>query len=116
MNLVELKKVLNNDLISDEHKQTLIVKILAHDKNAMPLIIQILQQERKTNHELITDMNIELSRAHVFIDELNPAMLGKKEKQTNLNEGMTKNFMLDKIAAFYTTYKGVVEHCFNRFN
>lgn len=115
MDLKELKKVLDNPTTTDDQKQQLIVGILAHDKNAMPLIIQILQKERQTNNDLITDMNLELSRAHIFIDELNPAMLLKKEKQTNLGEHVTKNFMLDNIAAFYTKYKGIVQHCFNRF-
>jgi F0F1-type ATP synthase delta subunit len=116
MDIKKIKSVIDNETHSDEQKESLIINILAKDKSAIPVVMKILEAERENNIELISDMNLELSRAHIFIDELNPALLPKKEKQTNLGEQFTKNFIIDKISEFYIKYKGALTHCFNRFN
>jgi hypothetical protein len=68
----------------------------------------MIDRERTNKKELITDMNLELSRAHIYID-MRPET--KVEGQDCFNKG----FVLDEIAKFYLRYKGSITHCFNRF-
>ncbi len=114
MDFKKLEQALNAP-VEDAIKRKRVIAVLAEDKNAIPDLLDLLAQERQNNKDLITDMNSELSRAHIFIDELNPALLGKKEKLTNLGEQVTKPFIMDEIAKFYIKYKGMVTHCYNRF-
>lgn len=116
MNIQEIKSIVNNQLVGDEIKEKLIINSLSKDKKIIPIILNILNKERENNAELIEDMNLELSRSHVFIDTLNPNLIGKKETQSSLGDNVTKEFITDKIAAFYIKYKDIIVHCFNRFN
>ncbi len=114
MNIQALKEALNNNLTSDEQKEYIIIHILAKDKSAMPMILEVLKTEREINRELMIDMNLELSRAHIFIEEYTPEIV--KLKNGKHPQRLTKYFILDEISAFYVKYKGMVQHCFNRFN
>src|ERR1700741_49177 len=115
MDLESLKKTLDNPETSVESKEYAIIRILACDKEAIPMIMKVLDEERKIKIELISDMNVTLSTAHTFIEELNPAMVPKKENQTNLGPQVTKTYILDKIAEFYIKYKGKITYSWNRF-
>lgn len=101
MNLEKIKEIVNSNS-RDDVKNFLIINCLSEDKNAIPLMMEILDTERKNKKELIQDMNLELSRSHIFIE------ISK--------ESFNKKFVLDEIEKFYLKYKGVVTHCFNRFN
>lgn len=114
MNLKDLKIAINDPLTSDEHKEYIIGRILAADKDAIPMIMKVLETERSNNKELITEMNHELSRAHVFIDDYMPEPVKLKKGQTE--PSFNKKFITDKIAEFYIQYKGIIRHCYNRFN
>ncbi len=117
MDLEEIKKVVNSE-IPDNLKEFQLLTILSKDEKLIPTLLGVLQEERKFKKELITDMNLELSRAHIFIDVLEPHMqVGTRvKKETALGENINKNWMLDNISAFYNKYKGRIVHCFNRFN
>ncbi len=106
MDLETIKKIVNSDSPS-KSKELQILYVLAADKNAIPTILDILNAERKSNYEMITDLNLNLSRTHIFVDEYVDKV---KEKQ------FTRAFILDKISEFYIKYKGRISHCFNRFN
>ncbi len=106
MDLETIKKIVNSDSPS-KSKELQILYVLAADKNAIPTILDILNAERKSNNEMITDLNLNLSRTHIFVDEYVDKV---KEKQ------FTRAFILDKISEFYIKYKGRISHCFNRFN
>ncbi len=108
MNLKEIKEVINSS-IPDKQKKECIIGILAKDEKLIPTLMIFLSVERQNKAELIDDMNLELSRAHIYIDERPPI---KNESKAAFN----KNFVIDKISEFYIKYKSVVTHCFNRFN
>jgi len=108
MDIQELKQIIDSD-IPISVKENLIIDSLAKDETVVTTIVKVLSKERETNKELITDMNLELSRAHVYID-MRPEL--KPESKENFN----KNFVMDKIAKFYVNYKSLISHCFNRFN
>ncbi len=102
-----LKSILNSNL-SEELKEQQIINVLSNDKKVIPLIMKILDAERKSNSELITDMNLELARAHIYIDM-------RPESKDESKDSFNKGFILDEISKFYIKYKGFVTHCFNRF-
>ncbi len=108
MDIKSIKKIVSSNY-PDDIKEKLIIDVLALDSNAIPLVMEVLQKERKSKKELVRDLNLELSRAHIYID-MRPE--SKKEGRENVNKG----FLLDQIAKFYIKHKGEVTHCFNRFN
>lgn len=96
MNLTEIKKVLDTN-IPDTVKETLIIRILSEDKKVIPMIMEILDYERQKKSELIGEMNMQLSRAHIGLD--NPKM--NKD-----------NFIQKEIVQFYLKNEDYVGHCF----
>lgn len=113
MNFEKLQRILALE-IDDGSKRKLVLQELSNDKKVIPNLLEILQSEREEQKELILDMNIELSRAHLYIDDY--AVLEKTKSGAPKKEGVTKHFVMDKIAEFYVKYKGKVSHAFNRFN
>lgn len=109
MNVKEIKEIVNLNNVSDDIKESLIIKTLASDEKIIPLIMDILNTEREQNKDLLTDMNLELSRAHIYIDE-------RPESKVEGKDPFNKGFILDKISEFYIKYKENITHCFNRFN
>jgi hypothetical protein len=99
--------VLSEDSLS--MKEYKLIAHLAEDENCIPTLLRILNRERAMKKELIQDMNLELSRAHIYIDM-------RAESKAENKESFNKGFVLDEIAKFYLKYKKVVTHCFNRFN
>lgn len=108
MNINRIKEIVNAELLPDDIKRSGIIAVLADDKEAIHDVLYILDVERRKAKELILDMNLELSRAHIYIDERPEA---PKESKQSFNKG----FILDEISKFYIRYKGVISHCFNRF-
>lgn len=108
MNIQSIKEIVNSN-ISDDMKEDLIISVLASDESVIPTMLKILQEERNKKKELIIDMNLELSRAHIYIYD-------RPETKTEAKQAFNKSFIMDEIAKFYIKYKGVITHCFNRFN
>lgn len=109
MNIKEIKMILDAEL-PDYIKEKMIIIKLAEDKKVIPMLLEILERERASSDKLLTDINLELSRAHIYIEEAK--IDTKKEKKSAFN----RDFVLGKIERFYTRYKGIITHCFNRFN
>ena len=109
MNLKKIKEIVDNSAYTPSLKENLIIKELSKDEDVMPKLMKILASERKEKRQTIIDMNLELSRAHIYIDGLDFKNIKKEDKR------FTKEFVLDKISEFYIEYKGIVSHCFNRF-
>jgi hypothetical protein len=106
---IDIIKDIVNAESSYEIKKIQLIQHLASDKDCIPTLLRVLDRERTMNKELITDMNLELSRAHIYIDM-------RAETKSESKESFNKGFVLDEIAKFYFKYKQVVTHCFNRFN
>ncbi len=84
----------------DDLTEDLIIGILARDEKLIPTLLDILASERSEKSKLIEDMNLELSRAEIGLD--NDA----------LNED---DFIQKEIKKFYTKYKDQVGHCFKDY-
>jgi hypothetical protein len=108
MDIKLIKKIVTSNL-PDKIKESQIIELLANDEDTIPMILKILEQERKLKTELVQDLNLELSRAHIYI-EIQPE--NKEEEKERFN----KKFVIGEISNFYAKYKGIISHCFNRFN
>ncbi len=113
MNFKKLGECLNAPA-EDKIKRLMVLACIAMDKDAIKDVLEMLQNERSQNNELLTELNLNLSRAEVFISEYTPEET--KLKKGEQKKTFDKRFVLDKIAEFYITNKKHINHCFNRFN
>lgn len=99
MNLERLKLILNQQcdpfLIED-----MLIEELAKDEKVVSLVLELLDKEREQKKNLITEMNFQLSRADVGLDN----------KKFNKD-----NFIQAEIKSFYEKFKGMVGHCFKNY-
>lgn len=116
MDILSIKSIVNSDQLPEDMRASMIISVLAKDKEVIPLILEIIDVERKQKEELIVDMNLELSRAEVHIK--NPTLASginsTKAKDEELKLAQAKEFVLNHITAFYVKYKEVINHCFNK--
>lgn len=92
MNLENIKAIVNSE---KESWERLLLAEISKDPQAIHLVLFMLDTERNENKELITDLNVLLSKAH----------LGLKEPKINKD-----GFMQQEISDFYKT--GRIGHCF----
>lgn len=96
MNLKQLKDIILLN-VPDETKEQMIIRELSKDESVIPLIMEILAYERKRKAELLEVINLELSRAHIGLE----------------NPKINKDHFMDKeIIKFYLKNKDHVGHCF----
>ena len=114
MDIKAITEIVNDKFTDDKTKAAQIIIVLAKNENVLSDVMEILKEERVLKRELLTDMNMELSRAHIFIDSFMPPI--PKLKKEAEEKGFSKSFVLDKIAEFYIKHKGIIRHCFNRFS
>jgi hypothetical protein len=90
MDIKSITKIVTDPFTNEEQKKRLIVNTLAKDDNILSDILSILHEERTLKKELLTDMNLELSRAHIFIDSFMPPV--PKLKNGEKGEDFSKFF------------------------
>lgn len=116
MDLEKIKEIVNSNSFAGV-KEQLILSVIAADKNSLPTILSIMDMERKQKNELISEMNLELSRANVHIQ--NPTLLSgsgndSKSKISQERKAMSaKLFILTNISKFYQKWSHTIGHCFN---
>lgn len=97
MQYKELTEVLGIHNVHESMFKQIMVSYLATQKDVIPTIMSILEEERKQNKELVSDMNVNLTRNTFFIQNPTLATAGSVEKQ--------REFFLEETKAFYTQYK-----------
>jgi hypothetical protein len=85
MNIEQIKQIVNSS-VKDDVKEALIIRVLALDKKVIPDILNVLYGEREQKERLITDMNVEISRYNIHIN--NKTLL--KENKDFLNKETKK--------------------------
>ena len=95
MNLTKIKEIIEMPLISEADKKNLIVDEISKSEDVVPTILMILNAERVRKNELVSTMNLLLSKADIGL------------KEPKLNED---GFMQKEISEFYDTAE--VNHCF----
>ena len=95
MNLNKIKEIIEMPLISESYKKNLIIDEISKSDDVVPTILMILNAERERKNELVSTMNLLLSKADVGL------------KEPKLNED---GFMQKEISEFYDTAE--VNHCF----
>lgn len=96
MNLIKIRQILEMPL-EDSFIEQLILKELALDEKVLPMMLEIIHLERQIKSELIDEMNLELSRADVFIED---------------NRAGGKEFVSTQIFEFYKRNLRYVQHRF----
>ena len=95
MNLNKIKKIIELPLISEADKESLIINEISKNENVVPIILEILNAERVSKSELVSTMNLLLSKADVGL------------REPKFNED---GFMQKEISEFYDTAE--INHCF----
>ena len=70
MDIKKLREIINLP-IPDDRMEEYIISFIAEDKEVIPNILRILSAERENHSELISDMNLELSRALIVLQDKN---------------------------------------------
>jgi hypothetical protein len=107
MDITAIKAIVDSKHMSHQEMNAEIFKVLVCDETLIPNMLTILELERKNKKELFGDMNMQLSRAHIYIEQTGET---RAEEQRHFN----KAFIMEQISEFYEKYKGYVKHCFNR--
>lgn len=94
MNIKKIREAVTN--YNDDDARHLIIGILAEDENVIPTIMQILDYERERKKKLLTEINFQLSRAHLTIE------------RPDINKN---NFVFNEIVKFYKKNSDQVGHC-----
>ena len=105
MNLKTLKQILELELPEDTIKE-MVLQELASYENTIPNILKIIDTERKNKKELIFALNLNLSRAHIYLES--------DQRKEPRSSPMEKSFLMNEIQKFYE--ENNISHCFNRFN
>lgn len=105
MNIEAIKKIVNSPFMADQQIRAEIFNLLAKDEDIIIDLLTILETERRLKKELLTDMNLQLSKAHIYINSTEES---KDEKKRSFN----KTFIVGEILSFYIKYKDSVKHCF----
>jgi hypothetical protein len=92
MNLDNIKAIVNS---GKENWERLLLAEISKDPKSIQHVLYMLDTERSESKQLITDLNVFLSKAH----------LGLKEPTLNKD-----GFMQKEITEFYRT--GRIGHCF----
>lgn len=100
MNLKTIKAILNEDMLSDDHKESLIFHEMSKDSKVLPRLLAILDEERQRNKEIMRDMNALLGKADVALDN----------KKLNKD-----NFIQREVKEFYVKWKDIISHCFRDY-
>lgn len=100
MNIGTITAIVNNNIASPEAKEQMIIAHLASDTNAIIDILSLLNNERRRNHELIADMNLEVSRYHTMITH--PRLLRN-----------SREFLNSETKTLYEKWKGFISPLFN---
>lgn len=101
MNLKKIREILEQGLFPDDVKERMILKVLSEDENLIPQLLQILEYERQRKKKLLTEINFQLSRAHVGLE------VAKFDKK-GLNGD---RFMEKEITKFYIDNQEYIGHC-----
>ncbi len=103
MDLEKIKRIIEHD-IPQEQKESMILQVLSKDDEALIYMLGILTHERRYKKELIQDLNLEVSRYHVHIN--NKSLLKK-----NLI------FLNKETKSLYERWKDFISPLFNnKFN
>ena len=100
MNISKIKEIVTNPLLDDHAKRTLIITIIADDVTAIPDVLGILDRERTKRKELISDMNVLLSKADAALDS----------PKLNKNK-----FIQKEVKDLYIKWKGFINHLWKSY-
>lgn len=103
MDLEKIKQIIEYD-IPQEQKESMILQVIGKDESVLIYMLGMLSHERQSKKELIQDLNLEVSRYHIHIND-------KSLLKKNLN------FLNKETKSLYERWKCYVKPLFNnKFN
>lgn len=93
MDIKKIEEILQTSYTKEDARQRILEEV-ANDENAIPDILAILGSERAKNRKVITEMNMQLSRALLYVQ---------------FPEVCEKEFIIQEGTQFYEKHKGSVE-------
>lgn len=100
MDLKLIKEIIEHKSLSEEYKAQAILRVLSEDKDALPYLLTIIIYERDTQKSIISDLNLEVSRYHIHIQD------SKLLKQN-------KEFLNEQTKTLYEKWKDFIQPLFN---
>jgi hypothetical protein len=97
MTFEQLKEVLAIPGMDENTAKTYMVQYLSTQKDVIPRILKILEEERRHNEDLISGLNLNLSRTTMHV--INPKIA-------------TKDFILEETKKFYSDKETDIRTCF----
>lgn len=100
MDIRKLSEVINNPFLEDNIKEKMIINVLSEDPNVLLTLLGLISSERKYNKEIISDLNLEVSRYQVHIND-------KSLLKKNLS------FLNEETKKLYDKWKDFISPLFN---
>lgn len=91
--------------MSDQQMKAEIYKVLSKDEDIITNLLLTLESERQMKKDLIIDMNLQLSKAQIYINNV-------KETKHDQSLSFNKSFIMGEISDFYERYRGKISACF----
>ncbi len=104
MDIAKIKEIANASHLPDDIKELSIINVLSEDKKVIPMLMEILESERVANSALISESNLELSRALVALKD--PNLMTRKPI-------IETKFVVDKIMEHYLKWQHRIRCCFH---
>ena len=100
MNIKKITDIVNDHSLTVTSKERAIITVLSEDPNVLTTIISLLAVERNTQKELVSDLNLEVSRYHAMVTT--PKLLKGQE-----------GFLNDETKSLYEKWKAFIKPLFN---
>lgn len=104
MDLDKIKKAINDESLSQESIELVIIEAIAKDERAFNLVLMALDIERKFIKDALRETNHELSRLTAFAAQPKRKMFG---------EGFSFEFIVGQIQNLYQKYFPTIGPMYN---
>lgn len=105
MNLEQIKEILSNDSIVEFQKEYMILKQVVKNKKDRNALFEMINNVIEEQEELITDSNMELSRALIVLKD--------KNLKTTKKVIVDPKWVADEILKHYDKWKHLVRNNFS---
>lgn len=108
--LISAAKALEAGVLEEEMFKKAVFDYIADDESIIPNMLGILSSERAVKKELLSEMNLELSRVSATM-EMEHEWDDSTPKKRKTNERQ-KQWIYNQVIVFYHKWKDRIGHCF----
>ena len=103
MDIKKIRDIINLNL-PDEATENYLIAVISDDKKVIPTLLEMLDSERKLKEKLLSDTNVELSRALVVLQD--------KNLKYNKKIIADPQWVVGEIIKHYKKWKDYIGCCF----